>query len=184
MVLPFDGFTFVFIVGLLYSLMPLTVWTILHGRHDRRATGLWCWGALLSGVGFMLVGLRSMLPHLVAYETSALLGYVGMAMRWASLRRERRRDCLPLRLVALVLLATVGYTVGDVYQELLRISLNLCVLAFGSACIAYEGWQLADEVRSRSARMLAAAYVALAVALLLRTATLLAGTPEIGRAHV
>lgn len=174
-VLPFDGFTIVFVIGLLYSLMPLTVWTILHGRHDRLSTALWCWGALASGLGFLMVGLRTVLPHVLAFELAAFVGYTGTAMRWASLRRERGSPTRAGRAATVVALAAVGYGVGDMVNDLLRMSFHLLALAAGSALIAVEGCQLAQGQRSRSARLLAWAYGALAAALLMRCVSLLMG---------
>ena len=63
--LPFDPYTTIFVVGLIYTLMPLTVWSVLRGRHDTRITALWCGGAALSGVAYMLFGLRANLPALL-----------------------------------------------------------------------------------------------------------------------
>jgi hypothetical protein len=42
-----DPYTTIFNIGLLYTLMPLALWSVLRGRHDPVSTALWCGGALL-----------------------------------------------------------------------------------------------------------------------------------------
>lgn len=173
--LPFDPFTTIFVVGLLYTLMPLAVWTVLRGRHDTRITALWCGGAALSGTTYMLLGLRPNLPAFLTYEFANAVGYVGLGLRWAALRLERDRAA-PWRAVALVVVAAfVLYVVVGGVGEGARIAYNLTVVAAGSLLIALEAYRLSREAASHSARMVAVTYAMLAVALLVRTVSLLEG---------
>ncbi len=173
--LPFDPYTTIFVVGLIYTLMPLTVWSVLRGRHDTRITALWCGGAALSGVAYMLFGLRANLPALLTFEFANALGYVGYGLRWTALRLERGRT-VPWRGVAAVVVAAFAlYVVIGRSGEGVRIAYNLVAVAVGSLLIAHEARRLSIEADSRSARMVALTYAMLGVALLLRLLSLLEG---------
>jgi len=174
-VLPFEPYSTVFTVGLLYTLMPLAVWTVLWGRHDRTSTALWCVGALLSGVSYVLFGLRPSLPPFVSLQLANALGYVAYAMRWAALRRERARGVPVAVLAALVAAMTLLYVYFALVGDLQRVLFNLVLQVLASLMLAHEAQRLADERASRSARMLALATVLLAAALLVRMVLLAAG---------
>ncbi len=173
--LPFDPFTTIFSIGLLYTLMPVAVWTVLRGRHDARLTGLWCGGAALSGSAYLLFGLRPNAPELLTYEVANLASYAGYAMRWAALRRERDRPAPPALSVGAVVLAFGVYEAAGPVSPGLRVGLNVMLVAVASALLAYEAFGLARERDSRSARMVAITYGLLALALLVRLGTQLNG---------
>lgn len=173
--LPFDPFTTIFTVGLLYTLMPLAVWTVLRGRHDTRITALWCSGAALSGATYLLWGLRPNLPSLLSFELANAIGYVGYALRWAALRLERER-VVPWRLLAGAVAAAFAlYAAAGLLGAERRIAYNLVAFAAASSLVALEAQRLAREAASRSARMVSVTYWMLAGALLVRLVSLLAG---------
>jgi signal transduction histidine kinase len=182
--LPFDPYTTIFTVGLLYTLMPLAVWTVLWGRHDRTNTALWCVGALLSGVSYLLFGLRPSLPAVVSLQVANALGYVAFAMRWAALRRERARPVPVAVLAALVAAATLLFVYFAMLGTLPRLLFNLGLQIFASLMLAHEAQRLAEERASRSARMLSLTAVLLAAALLIRIVMLAAGAAEPPAARV
>ncbi len=173
--LPFDPFTTIFSIGLLYTLMPLAVWTVLRGRHDARITGLWCGGAALSGSAYLLFGLRPNAPELLTYEFANLASYAGYAMRWAALRRERDRPAPPPLAVGAVVAAFAFYEASGFVGAGLRVGLNVVLVAAASALLAHEAAQLARERDSRSARMVAVTYGLLCLALVVRLGTQVAG---------
>ncbi len=170
--------TLFLVVGLMYLLMPLTLWTVLHGRHDALSTALWCIGAMLSAATLLLASLRGGETSAFAMDFANALGFVGVGMRWAALRRERGRVPPPLTVVVLVLLASAGYVAFTAVGDRARLGFSLPVNAFGAYVIAYEALRLAREQASRSARMLGIAYTVLAVALLLRLMSIFAGVAE------
>ncbi len=173
--LPFDTETALFTVGLLYMIMPLTVWTVLAQRHDLRSVSLWCGGALLSGASFLLAGLRETVPPLLSLEAATAVGYLGNGLRWAALRRERGAPIPLAGLGAAVLTASLLYGYFASVGPLLRLGYNLALLAAASLAIAAEAWQLARDTASRSARMIAVTYFALALSLLLREVSVVSG---------
>jgi len=173
--LPFDSETALLTMGLLLTIMPLTVWAVLAQRHDMRSTSLWCGGAVLSGLAFVLAGLREMLPSPLWLALAIIIGYAGYALRWAALRRERGRVGGVAAPVAAVLLSSVLYGYFTSRGPLPRVGYNLALMAAASLAIAWQAWQLAHETTSRSARMIAFTYTALAAALLLRDVSVVSG---------
>jgi len=173
--LPFDPYTVRLTIGLLYTIMPLTVWTVLRGRHDMLSTSLWCGGAWLSGVSLVLIGLRESIPLVLSLEIANTVGYVGYAIRWVALRRERG---VPVRMVTAALAALLAggcyaYAVELGVQQ--RLLFNLAVLALACLMTAREARLLALEKASRSARMIALTCLMLAAALLLRLLAVITG---------
>jgi hypothetical protein len=47
------------LAGLLYLLVPVTVYLVLRRSHDCRSLMAWCGGASLYGLGYLLIGLRT-----------------------------------------------------------------------------------------------------------------------------
>lgn len=173
--LSYDPRTAFLAVGLLYTVMPLTVWTILRGRHDARITAMWCIGAGLSGVATVLLGSRTAVPDLWSFEIGNSLGFVGVGLRWAAIRMERARSTHTPALVACVALACAVYVFAARGHEAWRIAVSASVLAAGSAAIAREAHRLAVEDASRSARMVAWSYGLLGATLVVRLLGLLSG---------
>lgn len=174
---PLDPYTTVFTVGFLYTIMPLTVWTVLRGRHDGISTALWCVGALLSGLSYILYAMRLTLPDWATLYAANAIGYVAYAMRWAAVRRERGVPVAVLPVAGLVVLATVLYAVSVGHGPRVRIGYASFVLAAASGALGWEAWRLARCSRSRSAMMVSVTYLLLAAAGLARLAAVL-GRPE------
>jgi signal transduction histidine kinase len=163
-----DPHTLVFTVGVLYTIMPLTVWSVLRGRQAPRSATAWCVGAMLSGLSFILFGLRATIPTLLSFQVANMLGYVGFAMRWAALRRERDAPVPMALLVGLVLAASVAYLLVMPLGVRLRLLYSTVVLLIPCACLAREAHLLGRRADSRSARMIAITYGAVSVAAVLR----------------
>jgi signal transduction histidine kinase len=168
-----DPYTLVFTVGVLYTIMPLTVWSVLRGRQAPRSTGLWCLGAMFSGVAFMLFGLRMTIPSVLSFQVANILSYVGFAMRWAALRREREASVPHTLLLALVLAASLAYLLVMPLGTRVRLLYSAVVLLIPCACLAREANLLGRRSDSRSARMIAVTYGAVALASVLRIVVLL-----------
>ncbi|MFY9514666.1 MAG: HAMP domain-containing sensor histidine kinase, partial [Rubrivivax sp.] len=162
-----------FVIGLLYFVMPLTVWTVLVGRHDSRNAALWCGGAALSGATVILYAVRGGLPELLGVDIANALAFLGIAMRWAALRRERGGAVPLLWLLALVLLATAGVSAMHRVGDAQRIAFNVTANLLATAALAWEGRELGRRTGSRSAMMLAFAYALLCLALLIRLTAVL-----------
>lgn len=171
--LPLDPYTTVFTVGFLYTIMPLTVWTVLRGRHDALTTTLWCVGALLSGVAYILYAMRPVLADWATLYLANLANYLAYAMRWAALRRERGCATLARRVALLLLLLGLVYAASVDLGPRARIAYSSLVLSLGSLALAWEAWRLARETSSRSAMMVAVTYLLLGASALVRLAMVL-----------
>lgn len=169
-----DPYTLVFTVGVLYTIMPLTVWSVLRGPQASRSATLWCLGAMLSGISYVLLGLRLTIPEVLSFQLANIMGYVGFAMRWASLRQERDARVSVLLLSCLVLAASAGYLVAMTLGVRLRLLYATVVLLIPCAALAREAHLLGRRVASRTARMIAVSYGAVSAAAVLRIFVLLA----------
>jgi len=74
------------ILGILYLILPLTVWVLLFNQPSRALT-LWCSGGLLFGVALALVGLRSHLPVWLTYTVANGLMWSAALTQALALRR-------------------------------------------------------------------------------------------------
>ncbi len=83
----FDGRTAFMVVALLYVVLPAFAWITLAAQRQR-AVSLWCGGGLLTGLGFLLVGLRGSVPDLGSHAGSNLLLLVGTLLRVQALRLD------------------------------------------------------------------------------------------------
>ncbi len=178
MTLPLDPYTTIFNIGLLYSLMPLAVWTVLRGRHDPVSTGLWCGGALLSGMSYLLFGMRGSVPLMLSLHVASLIGYAGYALRWAALRYERTGSSDLHIALAMLLLGFALYATVSAQGGRPRLLLNVLVLAASSLALALEARLLARATASRSANMVALTYALLALTGIVRVAVLLSESGE------
>lgn len=167
---PFDPKTAFFVAGLLYLVMPLTVGSILHKRHDPASVRWWCVGGVLFGLAFALVGLRSTIPDWLSIGVANPLSFGSYAIRVAVLRRELgEAPCR--RSLALVWAAASGaflmaYLVTDLDAPRVLVANGSHLL--GALAITRLSWQLHRQRSSSSAAMLAAAYALFAVGLVTR----------------
>lgn len=169
-----DPTTLVFTVGVLYMMMPLTVWSVLHGRQAPRSARLWCFGAFLSGVAFMLFGLRQWITPVPISLLANAVGYLGLAFRWAALRQERGGPVNAFLLGGLVLLSTALYMLAFEFASTRHRLVYLgLVLLIAAVFMAREAQLLARRSDSRSARMIAVTYGLVAAAALFRLVVVL-----------
>jgi signal transduction histidine kinase len=89
----FDLPTAYFIAGILYIVMPITVWLLL--RKDTTGTVIpWCTGGVVFGLSLVLLASRKHLPEWVTYPLANGLLFAGTALRGMALRMALGR---PLR---------------------------------------------------------------------------------------
>lgn len=78
------------LIGLLYVLLPITVYLLLK-ENRQSAVKLWCAGGLVVGVGMILLGIRPLLeahhaPNFLIYTVGNAMLVAGYTMRVQSLR--------------------------------------------------------------------------------------------------
>ena len=96
------------ILGILYLILPLTVWALLFNQPSRALT-LWCSGGLLFGVALALVGLRAHLPAWVSYTVANGLMWSAVLMQAFALRRALDQRLVLMRGAVLVLVCVLGF---------------------------------------------------------------------------
>lgn len=174
----FDPRTAALIAGLVYLVMPLTVWSVLYGRHDRHSTALWCLGGLILGAGYLMLGLRALLPNWSLVLIASPLTYLAYSLRGAALRRERGVPVPWPLLLAAPLAASAGLVMIDAWSGNWRIGYGVSVHIAGSIWLALEAQSLAARSGSRSARLVAGFYVLLAITLAARGLSIVFGWGE------
>lgn len=75
-------------LGMLYSAVGLTVWSILVRKTDSLSAGLWCGGVVLTGAGYALVGSIGWGSDTGWTALGASLSLIGYVFRVSALRRD------------------------------------------------------------------------------------------------
>ena len=169
----FDVKTAFFLIGILYLIMPMVVWIVMV-RERNRPVHLWCVGGLAYGIGTILIALRETIPEWASYLLANALMMTGGMTRIQSLRTELGK---PLRLlsIVLILLFTLGvfeYFRSVLHSQTLRLQWAFLMYAGCFFYLAKQAWQLSFQEYSVNARWIAAIYLLLTLAMLLRVAEL------------
>ena len=159
------------VAGVLYGLLALTLWTLLHRRHPVRPLALWASGALLAGVALVLVALQGWLPTGWAPALAFHCMTGAFALRILALRMELR---WPLQ----VRLAAAAWAVAGVVHHLAALLpapqapwvLSALMLMAAALVLARHAVAIGQLLDTRSALGLAAAECLLALCIGLRTA--------------
>ena len=172
------------IAGVLYLIMPLTVWQMLR-KQGVASNTLWCLGGMAFGLSLVLLGLRNQLPEALTYYTAIWLLLLGPLLRSAALRIELHR---PVRLVWVLLGSVLFMAVYVFFHAILNnadITKNLRFLwasFVASAAFMWLAW-LARTIhlrdRSIGSQWIFVFYMAIGVLLALRVpvVVLTHGTP-------
>lgn len=170
-----------FIAGILYLVMPLSVWLLL-GKEATKTTTLWCVGGSIFGVSLVLLGLRTHLPDWLTYGAANWLLFVGAALRGMALRHELNRSShLGVMLVASALFFGVYEFCNVVLQDLtLRFVWASGVTSAVLIWVALLARQLQHRDASVSAQWLSWVYMALGVVTGLRALNVMVGWAQPG----
>ena len=168
-----------FIAGILYMIMPVSVWLILRKRHGPSNT-LWCLGGLAFGLSLILLGMRGQLPEALTYILAIWLLVLGPLLRVGALRHELQR---PVWVTGLLALSLVYIAVFVVFHLILNNpSLRFIWASLGAAAaLAWLGLLARDVYRrdqSISAQWIYVCYLALASVVVLRLPGVLLGLRE------
>jgi signal transduction histidine kinase len=166
----FDPRTAFAVAGILYFVMPLTVWSILRNRYEPQNVRRWCLGGLLFGLGLGLVGLRGAIPSWLSIGVANPIAFASYALRIGVMDRElaapSRSTAIGVAWALLSAAFLAAHAMSDMDAPRLVIS-NLAHFA-GASMIAVLAWRLHRRRASGSAAMLAAAYAVFAAALVTR----------------
>jgi signal transduction histidine kinase len=170
----FDVRTAFLIIGVLYLLLPIITWVVLIEQRSPQVV-LWCGGGLLVGIGFILIGLRGILPELATYPIANSLIVVSHFARIQALRLDIGK---PWRLRWMLMaggslcLIFFWMKLGD-FSGSLRGQFNSVVTAGFVFYIAMLAWRIGRDEGSRSAQWIAWVYGMVVVAFLFRLYVLL-----------
>jgi len=161
----FNIHTAYLLIGLLYVLLPIMSWVVLAKQHRKEVT-LWCLGGGLFGFGALLIGLRPVLPGLIAYSLAFALIWYGLALKVDALKLALHQKSDPY-----VLLLS-GFVFVSIY-ELFRSAwphhtarFTVGMLAFVVQCSLIAYWTFAFYKREKLQSLLWLFFTFLAAAAL------------------
>lgn len=162
--------------GVVYLLMALTMTTMLGRVPHARVAQLWLAGAVLCGITVLLTATPAAMPLFMGYELVGLIGSGALLLQTASLRTLRGCSPLPQGVVPLAMVLLAAGASASLLDE--RRAL-VVVMALGLAAfdglLAWQALQAARQWQSRSAALIAVSQLLLALALVLRAASLVTG---------
>jgi C4-dicarboxylate-specific signal transduction histidine kinase len=167
------------ILGILYLILPLTVWVLLFNQPSRALT-LWCSGGLLFGVALALVGLRSHLPVWLTYTVANGLMWSAALTQALALRRALAQDLALKRVALLILIGLLGFEYFRVVLQnpVLRFSWSTLIFTALFSYISYLSWRIAVVNQLKSAKWLSVVYAITAITMVARTTMVLFGFTE------
>jgi len=167
------------ILGILYLILPLTVWVLLFNQPSRALT-LWCSGGLLFGVALALVGLRSHLPVWLTYTVANGLMWSAALTQALALRRALEQDLALKRVALLILIGLLGFEYFRVVLQnpVLRFSWSTLIFTALFSYISYLSWRIAVVNQLKSAKWLSVVYAITAITMVARTTMVLLGFTE------
>ena len=158
--------TLILLSILMQLLLPLIVLWTTAGR-GRQAVWSWCMGAVLGGVGLLLIGLRPWVPHWLSYHLANTLLLIHWLLAAQALRWLLGRPWSQLQLILGAIAAWLFYSAVYIFSEppVSTLVMRGALLAFvlhssGLALQAAHRW------RSLNAGAMGAAWLMLASGLL------------------
>lgn len=152
------------LAGLLYLLVPVTVYLVLRRSHDCRSLMAWCGGASLYGLGYLFIGLRTTLPDWASIHLANVMLYASYALRVSSLRSECGLNPGWRTGALLVLLSSLVFELADWHSEALRVLVSLLFQVVGTGWLALAAADIWQTRGLRVARAMAWAFAALTIA--------------------
>jgi C4-dicarboxylate-specific signal transduction histidine kinase len=180
----FDIRTAYLIVAFLYMALPAVVWMVLSA-HKKRAYFIWCSGSVLFGVGFILLGLRSIIHPYISYIVGNMFLVSGTLLHVKGMQAEfegewkTRWVALGITAYTLVYVLIHLYSPDDrsraVYVYVLYFVLDALMLK-----MIYTMNQISQREKSVSARVVAISYVFVVLTLGFRQVLIVGGLTEYG----
>jgi signal transduction histidine kinase len=151
------------LAGLLYLLVPLTVYLVLRRRHDCQSLIAWCSGAGLYGLGYLLIGLRDSMPDWASIHLANLMLLASFSLRAASLRSEGGHQPGWRAGGLLVVLGFLIFEIAHSHSAALRVQFSLLAQVLGSAWLTWAAFDIWRRQGLRVARSMALAFGTLTV---------------------
>ncbi|OGB05476.1 MAG: hypothetical protein A3E25_12175 [Burkholderiales bacterium RIFCSPHIGHO2_12_FULL_69_20] len=162
--------------GVLYGLLALTVWSLLHHRHHALPVNLWTAGSLTMGTGVSLFAARGLVPDWASYGAANNLMGLAMALGIMALRVDLGHPLRAGRLLLVWLLSSGGYWLCmQSPGEAPRVYYGSVMLILGTLAFGWHAAAAGRHTPSRSGLVLAAVEGLLVAVLALRLGLMLAG---------
>ena len=164
------------LIGLLYLILPITIWMALF-RQPSRGITLWCLGGVILGLGLVLIGLRAVVPAVISYPVANLVMWMGVFFQIAALRYSLS---LKTSIRIAIFLLTVSVCSFEFCRQILqdavlRFTCSVFVFTLAFTYISYLGWQISKHHQLRSARWFSFVYSITAVVMFIRMSRALLG---------
>ena len=171
--------TIYLITGVLYLIMPLTVWFVLYDQPSR-VKSLWCLGGELLGMGLIMVGLRAHLPAWGTYPMANAVMWTAIVIQVMALR-QAVGEGYAWKHVALLLVSSLAlfeFFRVVLQDAILRFGLSMLIFTVVFSYITYLAWRIAEVDQLRSPKWLSAVYAVTAITMFARMALVIAGVTE------
>jgi signal transduction histidine kinase len=167
------------LLGLLYLILPITVWMALVKQPSRGIT-LWCLGGVILGIGLILVGLRAVLPVVVSYPIANLVMWSGISIQIAALRYSLGQNT-SIRIIFSLLMLSLGafeFCRQILQNSVLRFTCSMFIFTLAFTYISYLGWHISKRYQLRSARWFSFVYSITSIVMFIRISRALLGLAE------
>ena len=175
----FDTRTALFIVGMVYLLLPLFTWVVLLKDRPPQVAW-WCGGGVILGISIVPLAFREQLPPEIGWPPFMLLFFCAHLMRVQALRIELGKawptKAVPIAAAALGLVSL--WLQYGLHSTVLRVLFNSVVTATLLFYLAWLAWEVGRDNHRRNARWLTA-YAVVALAYVYRFVAIVNGQKEI-----
>ncbi len=175
---PLDARSFLLFGSLVFLVMPITVWAILHRVHRRPQLVMWCLAGAGFGASMGLVAMRGMIADPLSIHLANCLLFLSFGAAWSVLRWEAELEPRwALSTTAAVVFCAL-FLWATRLDEIVRAGIGHLLVALCTSCVAFASWQLVRITKRRSARLILWANLLLAGIAMLRGARNLAGVTD------
>ena len=179
----FDVPTATIVVGLMYFLLPTSVYVFLK-EHRNQAVLLWCVGGGIHGFGFLALALRSGfsdLPLSISYTLPNTLFFLGAVLRIQSLRMDCKHGVPTKHLLLITFIFVAAYECvwRSVGVDQARNAFLLPIFAIELLILSHSAWVYEKIHQSKVIRVVIYNYFSYASILAIKAISVAIGDEDI-----
>jgi signal transduction histidine kinase len=179
----FDVPTATIVVGLMYFLLPTSVYVFLK-EHRNQAVLLWCVGGGIHGFGFLALALRSGfsdLPLSISYTLPNTLFFLGAVLRIQSLRMDCKQGVPTKHLLLITFIFVAAYECvwRSVGVDQARNAFLLPIFAIELLILSHSAWVYEKIHQSKVIRVVIYNYFSYASILAIKAISVAIGDEDI-----
>jgi signal transduction histidine kinase len=179
----FDVPTATIVVGLMYFLLPTSVYVFLK-EHRNQAVLLWCVGGGIHGFGFLALALRSGfsdLPLAISYTLPNTLFFLGAVLRIQSLRMDCKQGVPTKHLLLITFIFVAAYECvwRSVGVDQARNAFLLPIFAIELLILSHSAWVYEKIHQSKVIRVVIYNYFSYASILAIKAISVAIGDEDI-----